>query len=110
MTGYLSRDIDLGRADVIYGREPFVITVPEDCDYSETGPQVYYIPLIRMIATTPTIGSNIMGGGKRDPESCQVQGGEDGMETTTALVGQPKKRRRKQRLIMAVLDRLEEEE
>lgn len=101
ITGYLSQDIDLGRPDVSYTRRPFKIAVPEDCQYSETGLQTYYIPLVTLVEE-PRVCSHIMSGGRKDPPSCQVvpEAGD------TAIVGQPSRSQRKRRLVEAVLAKM----
>jgi len=46
VTGYLSRDLDLCRADCTYTRCPVEVVVPTNCNYATPGRQTYFVPLL----------------------------------------------------------------
>jgi len=59
VTGYLSRDLELGRADCSYTRRAVEVLVSPNCTYATPGRQTYFVPLV----TRKAIGGEGGGGG-----------------------------------------------
>lgn len=109
VTGYLSRDLELGRSDCSYTRRPTEVLVPPNCTYATPGRQTYFVPLVTRKVGGGEGGGGvglgfITGRGRGDVEISRQDQGEGGEEGQEGMALDTKAARKRRRMLAYVLE------